>query len=476
MWQLRDVVNRFLFFPGKTGAIAVVFAGWTAVAQAAPITMEEPSNDGRVYAVSSSMRILGTVKTAAGSGKTDSHELKGGAIFQFRERRLPPAGRDFQAYRAAREFEKARMENAIDTHKTAISLSKDNRLIVSAGQREGVSSYCLTNFLTRETLDLLELPGDTLALAALLPLKAVEEGEEWTPSDWVTQMLADVEAVEKSSLTCKLASVTEGQARVEFQGNVQGERQGSITHSSFSGHLVFDTTQRFIRSGQMNYEVTMAIGTVSPGTEAKIAVAFERKLSSEQGQLTDAIVSKIPLEAPADVRALVFDAAPWNLRFRHGRDWHVFQAVLDGQPQVVILRLMEQGSLIAQCNLSPVATAAPGQHVPLDQFEADIRKSLGQRLKDIKSREEVPGQSGRQIFRVVAEGNVELRNAKGTTGNFPMTWIYYLVADKTGRQLSFVFSVESNLLEKLEDRDLEIVRSVQFIGQESIPVRSAEKR
>ena len=138
--------------------------------------------------------------------------------------------------------------------------------------------------------------------------------------------------------------------------------------------------------------------------------------------------------------------------------------------------LMEKGSLIAQCNLSPVPTAAPGQHVPLEQFEADIRKSLGQRFKEIKAREEVPGVAGKQIFRVVAEGNVELRNAKGSTGNFPMNWIYYLVADKTGRQVSFVFSVESNLIEQLDERDLDIVRSVQFVGQDSIPVRSAEKR
>ena len=444
--------------------------------QAGSITLEEPSGDGRVYAVATQMKILGTVKTAAGGGKTESHDLKGAAAFRYRERRLPPAGRDALAFRSLREFESARVENAVDEHKTVITLPKDNSLIVSGGEREGVCSYCPTAFLTRETLDLLELPGDTLALSALLPLKAVDEGEEWAPSDWAAQMLANVEAVEKSSLHCKLASVKDGQARIEFGGNVQGVRQGATTTSKFSGYLMFDTTQHYIRAAQVQYEVSMTIGTVSPGTDAKIGVALKRDLSQEQGQLNDTITAKIPLDAPADVKALLFEANPWNMRFRHGRDWHVFQAVMEGQPQVVILRLMEKGGLIAQCNLSPVPTAAPGQHVPLEQFEADIRKSLGQRFKEIKAREEVPGVAGKQIFRVVAEGNVELRNAKGSTGNFPMNWIYYLVVDKTGRQVSFVFSVESSLMEQLNERDLDIVRSVQFIGQDSFPVRSAEKR
>ena len=44
----------------------------------------------------------------------------------------------------------------------------------------------------------------------------------------------------------------------------------------------------------------------------------------------------------------------------------------------------------------------------------------------------------------------------------PMTWIYYLCADRSGKQMLFVFVVEPEYVKLLAGRDLAMVRSVRF--------------
>ncbi len=77
--------------------------------------------------------------------------------------------------------------------------------------------------------------------------------------------------------------------------------------------------------------------------------------------------------------------------------------------------------------------------------------------------EQLPEEDGHQILRVVIEGEHEVKGKKGSA-LIPMTWIYYIVADRTGQQLSFVFAVESPLVEQLGERDLEIVKNLRFVA------------
>jgi hypothetical protein len=122
---------------------------------------------------------------------------------------------------------------------------------------------------------------------------------------------------------------------------------------------------------------------------------------------------------------------------------------------------MQHGSLVCQCNLSPIPAAAPGQHTPLEQFEADIQQALGDKFKQFKSRDRIPVDDGRTILRLVAEGEMSVDGEQGTV-RLPMNWIYYLCADRTGKQMSFVFVVEPAYMELLAGRDLQMVKSLRF--------------
>ena len=353
------------------------------------------------------------------------------------------------------------METQVSDKRTATDLAPRERLIVATGEREGVSVYSPTTLLSRHTLDLLEMPADPLIQTALLPTGEVETGAEWTPAEWVTQMFATVEAVEAIQAKCRLDSVEGEKAVISIACRVRGQRLGANTDVNVTGTMTFDTSAKGISAATLTYGVKSTIGTVTPGIDAKTEVRLIRRPSATPGRLVDQVLDSVPVTAPDAALRLAFDAQPWRVRLPHGRGWHVFQAVLEGSPQVVILRRIDRGSLVCQCNITTLAPAAAGQHAPKEQFDHDIQRSLGSRFKQFLSRETIPAEKGRMIYRVEVEGESEVTGAKGSV-QIPMNWIYYLVADPSGRQMSFVFAVEPSLREQLGEEDVEMVKDVQF--------------
>lgn len=428
----------------------------------AGVLLQEPESSDRTVQVSVSVTTTGSVFTAGSASKSQKHPLTANARFRFRERRLPPGGRDASALRAIREFETAQVTTSISGRETQTVLPSGNRIAVASGDITGVHSYCPTAMLSRETMDLLELPGEPLVLTALLPSEEVETGGKWKASDWAVQMLASVDAVQKQEMNCELASLKGYEATVSFTGSVLGQRYGANTDVQITGQLTFDTKQKLITSANVTYTIKANIGTVSPGIDAKVESVVTRELAANPGKLTDALVEATPISPPAGAESLAFDAEPWKVQMVHDRSWHLFQAVLEGTSQVVIFRLMENGSLLCQCNVARIPSAAPGKTAPLDQFEADIQTSLGKRFKAMRKREQIPSEDGRIIHRVIAEGQTSLLKDKEAV-EVPMQWNYYIVTAPTGEQLSFVFAIEPQLAEQLADRDLQMVQSVRFV-------------
>jgi hypothetical protein len=458
----------------RTLGIFMVLAA-TRFASAESVSFKSAEDDTRVCRVVTRVVTKGKVYASGGGGKTISHDLTARADFAFDERRLAPGGRDALAYRAARDFSTGRMETGVGDRPTTVEISPQSRLIVAGGHSGGITNYSPQGPLTRESLDLLEIPGDPLALSAILPVKSVNVDETWIPADWASQMLAAVEAVEKSTTSCKLASATEELAVIEVSGVVTGQRQGANCEVRIEGTVNYDRTTDSVGGAHLVYQVKSAVGAVSPGVEAEVDVRIKRTVAAENGRLTDALVKAIPISPEADAMTLLFDATPWGARMRHARDWYLFHAVMEGESQVAILRLIDRGSLIAQCNVSPIASVAPGQTTPLDQFEADIKASLKTRLKAITAREQVNVDNGMKVFRVVAEGQFTIKGKESET-TVPTHWIYYLCTAPNGKQASFVFAVESQLLEQMGSKDEELVRSLQFVADRTAPTAKTVDR
>lgn len=434
------------------------------------VELAEPETDSRIKLVRSHVQVSGQLKTAAGGGKTIPLKLNADAQYRFFERRLSGTGRDAETLRAVRLYRFANNEAEVASvdapdgaapKKSTLKLPETRHLIVAQGRREGPFLYSTTATLTYDQLDLLRTPGDSLPLLSLLPREEVAPGDSWKPESWAVQMLCGIEAMTKGEITCKLEEANAALARVTFTGGADGATLGATTTVKLTGEFTFDRIAKLIAKARITQSENRSIGAVMPGLEVTANVALERSLAdgaSEASLLDDKAAAAIPLEPAAEMQFLRFES--WGLRFYHDRSWYQFHQTND----VAVFRMMEQGSLIAQANVSPIPAAATGGHTSEEKFQTDIQQSLGKRLKGITKSERLQPRNAndrRFLFRVTAEGEAD---------GVPMTWFYHLCAAPTGQQVSLVFAVETKNLEKFNNRDLGLVRLLEFI-----PSRQAAK-
>ena len=367
----------------------------------------------------------------------------------YRERRLLGPGEEAESLRSVREYETAEAEIVVGDAKSTIRLPETLKLIVAQGRTEGVELYGLSGLLTGDELNLIRSPADSLALIALLPAKEVEIGDHWTVPGWSFQMLTSLDAVVKGELVCTLASIDKGLARIKMVGSLEGAAVGSLTEVKVSGYFSYHLEGKYIADTDFTQTETRTIGPVSPGLEITARIRLLRQPAKVPGKLADPKIIDTAATEPNEAAKSVRFESPWNITVQHGRQWH--ECTID--EKVAIFRLLEEGNFIAECALASIAPAKPGEHLAEATFLSDIRRSLGEQFRTISKGDVIPSTDRKFVYRVTAEG---------VDGERPVTWIYYLVADPTGRQASLRFMVETEMYEKLVKHDRELVDSLKF--------------
>ncbi|HTI50647.1 MAG TPA: hypothetical protein VL475_06845 [Planctomycetaceae bacterium] len=429
--------------------------------------LAEKGDDNRIFKVAVALDVSGTVYPEAGADKGLKLAVDG--KFAYDERRQAGTGRDAQTLRSVRYYHEAEAtihEQSLAAKATAEQLSSfllrdPLRLIVAGGQADGVELFSPSGPLTVQELQLLKYPGDSLALLGLLPDSKVEVTESWQPAEWVLPMLAGIEAAEKSKLTCRLESAEKGAAVISVSGEITGLALGVPAHVQITGRLIYDLELRCLRQAELTQTEKRSIGTVSPGLDVSAKVTVTRAVNEQPRRLTDKDLAGIPLEPNDASLLLMFEAPVWNLRFFHDRQWHLrYQTT-----EMAVLKLLKDGRPTAQCHIKKLPDAEPGGHVTEEQFQEDVRRTLGKDFQEFVEAEKLKLRDGLFVFRVVAVGSVQARNEKKEPTLIPMQWIYYLVANPEGRQVSFAFAVEPKLAEDLKSRDLSIVGGMEFLSR-----------
>lgn len=121
--------------------------------------------------------------------------------------------------------------------------------------------------------------------------------------------------------------------------------------------------------------------------------------------------------------------------------------------EVLTMRYVDRGELVAQCNVSAPPDIEPGKQPTLAAFQKEIQNGLDKNFGQFVQASESVNSVGHVIYRVVAEGKVS---------DLPIQWRYYLVADDQGRQAVFAFTLESELAAQLGDADQELIASLEF--------------
>jgi len=126
------------------------------------------------------------------------------------------------------------------------------------------------------------------------------------------------------------------------------------------------------------------------------------------------------------------------------------------EAKAAVFRMIDDGEFVAQCNVASLPQVDVEKLPTLTKYQEDIKAGLGESFGQFISAKQNTNDLGYRVLRVVADGKAS---------EVPIHWIYYLLADQVGRQLTMVFVVEPELVERLAGADEQLAAAVQFVDQ-----------
>lgn len=453
---LRDVTGFCLL------AVLSTVPAWLQAADApATHTLRSSRATGVVDHVEAALDMGGDQKTTV-DNKAQRHKTSVQATLVYDEKTLEYASAPTGSIRGLRAYEKASAVVQVGQDGVKPKLRDDRTVLGVLIDVPKVTLFSPSGPLTREELDLVDLLGNSLLLDRLLPEKPVAIGESWKHSNDLIGSLLGLDAVAKTEVESKLVSVADGAARLEISGHVEGAVGGVSTSLEIKGKYRFLMGPGRIDWFGMLVKEDRSIGHIGPGLEVTARVQLKITPQAQSAALSGEAAKDFPQGPSTDVLSLSYRSPGGGWQLLHDRGWFVVHE----QQDVAVLRLVDRGELVAQCNVSPLAKLAPSKVPGLEEYQEDVKRVLGKNVKKIVEAGQRTGDQEYRIYRVVAEGDVE---------DLPIRWVYYLVADKQGRQLAFVFTVETKLVEQFKQADEKLVDAVRILGAKSIVEKPADK-
>lgn len=317
--------------------------------------------------------------------------------------------------------------------------------------------------LTRDELDLITVPANSAVIQTLLPQRAVAQGEKWKVTSDFLPAIVGLDAVGKVELECTLDRVDAEQAIVHASGTVEGTAHGVVSEMVLAAKYRYDRRQQRITWLAMNVKEKRAIGHAHPGVEATARVQMTLQPKADSSRINADWIAQLDLQPSPPAKMIEFESPEGGFGLLLDRAWHVMIERRD----VSVLRLVDRGDLIAQCNISALPPLDEGIKFTLIDFQQDIRRVLDKRLGEFITASESVNDNGLHLMRVVVHGQVS---------DLPIEWVYYHLSDDQGRRASFVCTYEASLAERFGGADHTLVGSFRFLEASSGPAVDSVQR
>jgi hypothetical protein len=385
---------------------------------------------------------------SATSAKTESVPMSVVAQFSYDEQRLDDgSGADHRV--AVRYYDDAQAVIKIASKITKPQLRTDRKLITVTANKDAAYLSSAAGPLTRDELELIDIPASTLTLDQLLPDSDAEIGHRWQPSNDALARLLCLDAVGHSEVTCILTNVQNNVAEISLEGTLGGAIDGVATDIELKAKLLFDIEMQMPKTLLMAIKEQRGIGHVTPGLDVVAKLKLNIAPHPDSKLLTADVVQSAKLPQSDTPPPLEYIAADKSFRFTYDRRWHLTR----DDPDLLVMRLIDRGDLLAQCNVSasPIDASKP---LELSEFQTDVQQALGKLFGKFDRASESTNSSDIRILRSVVDG---------AAADLPIQWRYYLLHDKQGHGVTIVFTMEQPLVDQFREQDMPIINSVEFV-------------
>jgi hypothetical protein len=343
-------------------------------------------------------------------------------------------------------------------------LRDERKLIGVAGSSSRATLYSPLGPLTRDELELVEAPASGLALAALLPNRTLKVGADWKLDDDVVSRLLNLEAISQQSIVLTLDSVKEGVAISSIEGKVAGAVGGVSSDIEVKGKLNYDLRRRAVTWLALGYKESRAIGHAQPGYDISAKLRMVAAPCQSTSEVADKALTGLRTTGEDGQSLMEYSADSAGFGLAHDRRWHV----MVDRHDLTVLRFVDRGDLIGQCNISPRPELGKAQQLTLEGFQQDVKQALGENFGQVVEAGQEAAEGGLTVQRVVVSG---------TAGDLPIQWTYYHLFNQAGRRAALVFTIEGSLIERFGQIDRELLSGFHFIdGKQPTPAEKAEER
>lgn len=467
--SLRHRIAAFLF-------CGSVVCGWLLAAQADfasaadSVSLRSAKPDGAPVRVTANLEVGGTLKTAIDktAGKQpDPVPMSVVAKFGYDEQRLDDGGDD--AHRLSiRSYDESQAVIKIASRVTKPQLRDSRKLVSAASTKSDVVLSSPAGPLTRDELELIDIPANTLVLDQILPQGEVQPGHRWKPSEDVMARFLCLDAVGHTEVECVLVDVKDDVATITLDGTLGGAIDGIATDIELKGKLLVDTSHAekpLPKSLLLAIKEQRGASYVDPGVDVVAKLKLTIAPLTESNLLTSEIIEQAKLpqtDSDAISAPLEYFSDSKGFRFQYDRRWHITRE----EPALLVMRLVNRGELVAQCNVAPTSLPLPSGEgrgegaesaaagLALSDFQTQVQDALGKLFGQFEKAKQSATESGLRVLEAVADG---------TAQELPIQWRYYMVHDKQGRALTVVFTMEAPQAQQFADQDTPIVESVQFM-------------
>jgi hypothetical protein len=447
--SIVQMTSQWLWMLALAGSGIIAAFGLSDRTRADEISLIDVAEPKRTTRVEYAMKIDGTLVTPSQNGEAE-WKLQSTGKFVFDQRRFPSEATGPYLMRGVRRFETAQTDSIVGKdHKTSVILPPQASVIQLYGAEQQLLQLSPDVRLTRPQVDLLQIPCDPLAATGLLPSRNLkDQHEKWNADAWVVPMLAGVDAAVTQTAVCEITSLKDNEAIIRFEGTTEGAVTGSATKIRLTGEFTFDRKAGFIRAFNAVQTEKREPGPFSPGLDVNATIAWTQKQSDSK--MSDTIPETMPEAVPDERRLLLTLATPDRVMLLHNRDWHVFHETAE----MVMLRMVHAGSLVAQCNISPSPAVPPGDFTSEQEYLDEVKAALTERKGQVQSSKVHSDINGWRIHHV---------RALGKANDKALIWDYFLCTARSGQQLSLIFSYAE------EDEKLVAGSPEQMLGTLTVP-------
>ncbi len=356
---------------------------------------------------------------------------------------------------AARRILEANAENWISGGSSTSQLRpecSETKYVPSDGTWQ---QYCETHPLDAREVQLLQSPINSAVIELLLPLEPAKPDSTWTVRSQDAQLLFNMEAVHKSTLVAKITKVEKGVTSIELKGALDATANSVATRLDVSGNFqvklgnqcaivswlgLVIKEERQVSQAEPGFAITARVRMIREETDGKISIT-DQALRDLANEPNDAGRWLVRLHSELGLFSLLAD-----------RRWHIHR----DNGQETILRMVENNTVIAQCNISHLTPLDAGQQLTLEGLQADIKASIGQGFKEFLESSEKVTSSSLRLIRMVAAGELE---------GVPIQWIYNHLSDDRGRRLLMVYTMGGNVTDRFAAADDQMGGCLEFLAE-----------